>query len=280
MLFPLALTSPLPWLSLCAMSARVVHRKDARTGAGAEEVSFGYKLVSAPEKKRLVSGQFDPIARRYDLGDALLSFGLHFYWKGWGIDQLALKEGERVLDVCGGTGDLAVLAAVRVAPLGRAFVYDFNRPMMQAGRAKVIRFRFAGSILFVEGNAESLSFPDAIFDAVTVGFGIRNLVYLDAGLSEMHRVLKPGGRLMILEFALPVHRWLRRLYDVYSFKVMPLAAGIICGTAGPFRYLAESIRVFDAPERVAERLKNSGFSDVRFQRLTDGIAVVYMARKY
>lgn len=253
--------------------------EDARRYAGTEDVSFGYKSVSAPEKRRLVSAQFDPIARRYDLADALLSFGLHFHWKRWGIDQLALKEGERVLDVCGGTGDLAVLAAACVAPLGRAFVYDFNRPMMHAGRAKVRRSRFAGSILFVEGDAESLSFPDAVFDAVTVGFGIRNLVHLDQGLGEMHRVLKRGGRLMILEFSLPVHAWLRRLYDFYSFKVMPLGARIICGTGGPFRYLAESIRVFDPPERVAERLKNAGFSDVRPQRLMDGIAVVYLARR-
>lgn len=261
------------------MSARVDHRINARTDAEAEEVSFGYRLVTAPEKRRLVSGQFDPIARRYDLADALLSFGLHFYWKRWGIDQLALKEGGRVLDVCGGTGDLAVLAAARVAPLGRAYIYDFNRPMMEAGRAKVKSYRFAGKILFVEGDAEELSFPDAVFDAITVGFGIRNLAHLDAGLSEMRRVLKPGGRLMILEFSLPVHGWLRRLYDFYSFKVMPLGARIICGTEGPFRYLAESIRVFDPPERVTERLRDAGFSDVRFRRLTDGIAVVYLARR-
>ncbi|MCX5752923.1 MAG: class I SAM-dependent methyltransferase [Candidatus Krumholzibacteria bacterium] len=261
------------------MSARDDSPKDARANAGAEEVSFGYRRVSAPEKRRLVSGQFDPIARRYDLADALLSFGLHFHWKKWGIGRLALKEGEHVLDVCGGTGDLALLAAARVAPRGRAFVYDFNRPMMRAGRAKVKRSRFAGSVLFVEGDAESLSFPDAVFDAVTVGFGIRNLVHLDRGLSEMHRVLKPGGRIMILEFSFPVRAWFRRLYDVYSFRVMPLGARIICGTAGPFRYLAESIRVFDPPERLADRLKNAGFSDVRFRRLTEGIAVVYLARR-
>jgi demethylmenaquinone methyltransferase/2-methoxy-6-polyprenyl-1,4-benzoquinol methylase len=261
------------------MSARDDSRRDERTSAVAEEVSFGYRRVSAPEKRRLVSGQFDPIARRYDLADALLSFGLHFYWKRWGIDRLALKDGELVLDACGGTADLALLAAARVVPLGRAFVYDFNRPMMRAGRAKAKRSRFDGSVLFVEGDAESLSFPDAIFDAITVGFGIRNLVHLDEGLSEMRRVLKPGGRLMILEFSLPVHARFRRLYDFYSFRVMPLGARIICGTAGPFRYLAESIRVFDPPERVAGRLKSAGFSDVRFRRLTDGIAVVYLARR-
>jgi demethylmenaquinone methyltransferase / 2-methoxy-6-polyprenyl-1,4-benzoquinol methylase len=259
------------------MIARDDSSQNARAAAG--EVSFGYRHVGAVEKRRLVSGQFDPIARRYDLADTLLSFGLHAYWKRWGIDRLALRDGETVLDVCGGTGDFALLAAARVAPRGRAIVCDFNRPMILAGRAKVERRRDAGSVLFVEGDAESLSFPNAVFDAVTVGFGIRNLVHLDRGLSEMHRVLKPGGRLMILEFSLPVHAWFRRLYDFYSFKVMPLGARVICGTAGPFRYLAESIRVFDPPERVVERLKNAGFSDVRFQRLTDGIAVVYRARR-
>jgi demethylmenaquinone methyltransferase / 2-methoxy-6-polyprenyl-1,4-benzoquinol methylase len=261
------------------MSGRDDSRRDSRADAGDEEVSFGRRLVSAPEKRKLVSGQFDAIARRYDLADALLSFGLHFRWKRWGIDRLALKDGELVLDACGGTGDFALLAAARVSSRGRAIVYDFNRPMMRAGRAKVERSRNAGSVLFVEGDAESMSFPDSIFDAVTVGFGIRNLVRLDKALREMHRVLKPGGRLMILEFSLPVHAWLRRLYDVYSFSVMPLGARIICGTAGPFRYLAESIRVFDPPERVVERLESARFSNVRYRRLTGGIAVVYLARR-
>jgi demethylmenaquinone methyltransferase / 2-methoxy-6-polyprenyl-1,4-benzoquinol methylase len=261
------------------MNARDDSPLDARDEAGAEEVSFGYRRVSAPEKRRLVNGQFDAIARRYDLADAILSFGLHFYWKRWGIGRLALKDGDLVLDVCGGTGDFAFLAAARVAPRGRAIVYDFNRPMMNAGRGKAKRSRHPESVCFVEGDAESLSFPDSIFDAVTVGFGIRNIVRLDESLREMHRVLKPGGGLMILEFSLPVRAWFRRLYDSYSFKAMPLAARIICGREGPFRYLAESIRVFDPPERVAERLKSAGFSDVRHRRLTDGIAVVYLARR-
>lgn len=261
------------------MGARDESLESSRDSAGGEDVSFGYRRVSAAEKRRLVGGQFDPIARRYDLADAVLSFGLHFHWKRWGIERLALKKGEYVLDVCGGTGDIALLAAARVAPSGHAFIYDFNRPMMRAGRAKVKRSRFAGCVTFVEGDAERLSFPRASFDAVTVGFGIRNLVHLDQGLREMHRVLRPEGRLMILEFSLPVHGWLRRLYDVYSFTVMPLGARIVCGTAEPFRYLAESIRVFDPPERVIGRLENAGFSDIRFQPLTGGIAGVYLARR-
>ena len=255
------------------------HGNEDCIDAGAEEVAFGYTLVSASEKRGLVSSQFDPIAHRYDLADALLSFGLHLRWKRWGIDQLALREGERVLDVCGGTGDLAALAAAQIAPLGCAYVYDINRPMMKAGRAKVQRSRLAKRVLLVEGDAEALSFPDSVFDVITVGFGIRNLVRLDAGLSEMHRVLKPGGRLMILEFSLPAHGWMHRLYNFYLFKVMPLGASVICGTGRPFRYLAESIRVFDPPERVAERLRNAGFADVRLRRRTSGVAVVYLARR-
>ncbi len=261
------------------MSAPNDSSKDPRASTGGEDASFGYRLVSASEKRRLVGGQFDAIARRYDLADALLSFGLHFHWKRRGIDRLALKNGDLVLDVCGGTGDLGMLAAARVAPHGRVIVCDFSRQMMRAGRAKAERSRFAGNVLFVEGDAERMSFPDAVFDAITVGFGIRNLVHLDRGLSEMCRVLKPGGRLMILEFSMPVHAWFRRLYDFYSFRIMPLGARIICGTAGPHRYLAESIRVFDPPARVNERLKNAGFEDVRCERLTDGIAVVYLARR-
>ncbi len=244
-----------------------------------ETVRFGYRTVGAEEKKRLVHDQFTPIARRYDRADAVLSLGLHFLWKRKTIQRLGLGPGDRVLDTCGGTADLALLAMRRVGTSGRAVVYDFNRPMMEAGRAKSARSRHGGGISFVQGDAEQTSFPEASFDAVTVGFGLRNLTHLDQGLREIFRVLRPGGRLAALEFSLPRRPWQRSLYAFYSFRLMLPGARLITGTDGPFRYLAESIRVFDPPEGVVGRLARAGFVDVAFRPLTLGIAAIYSGRR-
>jgi demethylmenaquinone methyltransferase/2-methoxy-6-polyprenyl-1,4-benzoquinol methylase len=244
-----------------------------------EKVRFGYRTVGAEEKKRLVHDQFTPIAGTYDRADALLSLGLHFLWKRAAVRRLGLRPGQSVLDVCGGTADLALRAARRVGPSGRAVVYDFNRPMMETGRKKSGRARSGGIIAFVQGDAERLAFPDASFDAVTVGFGLRNLVDLDRGLDEIFRVLRPGGRLSALEFSLPRRRWQRSAYAFYSFRIMLPAARVITGTDGPFRYLAESIRVFDPPEGVASRLGRAGFTDVAVRPLSLGIASIYSGRK-
>jgi demethylmenaquinone methyltransferase/2-methoxy-6-polyprenyl-1,4-benzoquinol methylase len=244
-----------------------------------DNVSFGYRTVGAEDKKRLVHDQFTPIAGTYDRADALLSLGLHFYWKRVTVRQLGLEHGDRLVDVCGGTADLALLAAKRVGRAGLAAVCDFNRPMMEAGRAKTGRARGGGAVVFVQGDAELLPFPGSSFEAATVGFGLRNLADVDRGLGEIFRVLKPGGRLSALEFSLPRRRWQRSLYAFYSFRIMIPGARLITGAEGPFRYLAESIRVFDAPEEVAGRLGRAGFTDVAFRRLSLGIAVVYSGRK-
>jgi demethylmenaquinone methyltransferase/2-methoxy-6-polyprenyl-1,4-benzoquinol methylase len=244
-----------------------------------DRFSFGSQTVGAEEKKKLVTDTFTSIAETYDRADALLSFGLHFFWKRAAVKQLGLGPGDEVLDVCGGTADLALRASKRVGVSGRAVVYDFNRPMMEAGRRKSVRPQPNRAIAFVQGDAENLAFPEASFDAVTVGFGLRNLVHLDQGLREIHRVIRPGGRFAALEFSLPRRRWQRALYAFYSFRLMLPAARLITGTDGPFRYLAESIRVFDPPERVAGRIAAAGFADVAFRSLTFGIAVLYFGRK-
>ncbi len=267
-----------------------------------DKVPFGYRQVTSAEKKRLVREQFDPIAPTYDLADTLLSFGRDSRWRKTAIDLLGLEPGGLVLDACGGTAVLARLAARRVGPAGRVVVYDFNRPMMDAGLKKIrsdsgtaadsdsgsVSAMAAaaadaetdrGRILFVQGDAEQLSFLDATFDAVTIGFGLRNLVHPERGLAEFLRVLKPGGKLMVLEFSLPVNPVFRRLYHFYSFRWMPFVAKILWGTGGPFRYLAESIRVYPGPEEIAALMSRAGFGNVRYRRLTNGIAVVHLAAK-
>jgi len=250
----------------------------------ADRVTFGYGEVTSAEKKRLVQEQFDPIAPTYDLADALLSFGLDSRWRKRAIDLLGLQEGAHVLDACGGTAGLARLAARRVSADGRVVVYDLNRPMMEVGKKRLQTAPQPSSgeaaiISFIQGDAEELSFHDGSFDAVTIGFGLRNLVHPEKGLTEFLRVLKPGGKLMVLEFSLPANPLIRVLYHLYSFYWMPFAGRLICGTGTSFRYLAESIRVFPAPEQFAEQIRTSGFADVRFERLSNGIAVAYLGVK-
>jgi demethylmenaquinone methyltransferase/2-methoxy-6-polyprenyl-1,4-benzoquinol methylase len=241
-----------------------------------DTVPFGYRYIAAGDKKRLVRSQFDPIARRYDLADALVSVGLDGRWRKEAIRLLGLQPGDRVLDACGGTARLAKLAAPHVGPDGRVTVCDFNLPMINAGRAALRTAEERRLIAFVQGDAESLCFPDATFDAVTIGLGLRNLVHPEQALRECLRVLTAGGRLLIFEFSVPVNPLLRGLYHVYSFCWMPLLGRLICGTAAPFRYLAESMRVFPKPEDVAVMICHAGFSDVRFRRLFNGIAAVYL----
>jgi len=253
--------------------------KDGTNNTDAAVVPYGYRKVPPSEKRRLIDRHFDRIAPRYDLADALLSFGLHFRWKKFVIRQLALNRGDRVLDVCGGTGDFAILAAQAVAPEGMVAVYDINSRMMETGRRKVDGSPYERTINWLRGDAEMISFPDNTFNEVTIGFGLRNLIHLEEGLKEMFRVLKKGGRLLGLEFSLPKNAVVRALYHFYSFGVMPLAGKAITGTAAPFRYLAESVRVFPAPEAVKAVMEDSGFSEVTWRRLTNGVVVVYSGRK-
>ncbi len=240
---------------------------------------FGYQRVSESEKAQWVRRHFNTVARKYDLMNTLLSFGIHHLWKRTAVKMMALNPGDRVLDVCGGTGDLAVLAYRIVGPVGRVIIYDINRAMIHAGRKKLSTSPSGQQIPFVQGDAEHISFPDRYFDAAMVGFGIRNVTRMDQGFREMHRILKPRGKFMCLEFSKPTAPVFRRLYDIYSFYVMPLLGEIIVGSRKAYTHLPESIRTFVGPDELTELMKQAGFSQVMTRKLTNGIAMIHVATK-
>lgn len=246
---------------------------------GADPTYFGYQQVSHQLKATRVLKHFNTVAKRYDFMNSLLSFGIHHMWKRTAVRMLALKEGDRVLDVCAGTGDLAILAGRRLGVSGLTVLYDFNRDMMEAGREKVTGSDCAGKLVYTQGDAEKIAFPDQCFDAAMVGFGIRNLTRMRAGFEEMYRVLKPGGKMMCLEFSKPTATLFRWLYDFYSFHIMPFLGDLITGSRTAYTHLPESIRTFPLPDALSSMLSEVGFSSVTYRSLTNGIAVIHVAKK-
>jgi len=245
----------------------------------AKTTFFGFQRVPREGKTDRVLQHFNSVAQNYDFMNTLLSFGIHHLWKRIAIRMLNLAPDDDVLDVCGGTGDLAILAARPIGPDGRVIVYDINRAMIQAGFHKVAHKDIENRIRYVQGNAESISFPDRHFEAVTVGFGIRNVTNMKRGFSEMYRVLKPGGKMMCLEFSKPTFLPFRRVYDFYSFYVMPFLGELIAGSRKAYTHLPESIRMFPMPDELSALLKEIGFSHIIYKKLTNGIAVIHLAVK-
>ena len=241
--------------------------------------NYGYKKVAEDDKTRQVLRHFNSVARQYDFMNTLLSFGIHYLWKRAAIDMMKLNAGDRVLDVCGGTGDLAILATRAVGATGRVTVFDINRAMMDAGRFKKSNADIRARIRHIQGNAEQISCPDEIFDAVMVGFGIRNVTHMQQGFREMYRVLKTGGKMMCLEFSKPINTVFRWLYDNYSFYIMPFLGQFLAGSRQAYTHLPESIRMFLLPDELSDVLKEIGFTDVTYRSLTNGIAVIHMGYK-
>ncbi|MBS0012678.1 MAG: bifunctional demethylmenaquinone methyltransferase/2-methoxy-6-polyprenyl-1,4-benzoquinol methylase UbiE [Desulfobacterales bacterium] len=240
---------------------------------------FGLKKLPADQKKDAVLAHFNRVAPRYDFMNTVLSFGIHYAWKRKAVAMLGLEPGDRVLDVCAGTGDLAVYAAGWTGAQGRAVIYDMNHEMMRAGLIRPQNRKYRDRIFCVRGDAEDMALPDNFFDAAMVGFGIRNLTSIRQGISEMHRVLKPGGRVMCLEFSKPVNSVFRALYDWYSFSVMPAAGRVLAGSDRSYACLSETIRMFATPEELAAMFEQAGFAEVRFTRLTNGIAAIHTGTK-
>jgi demethylmenaquinone methyltransferase/2-methoxy-6-polyprenyl-1,4-benzoquinol methylase len=243
-----------------------------------ETTHFGFRDVPLSDKQTLVNGVFHSVASRYDLMNDLMSAGLHRAWKDIMITTLNPPKGERpfaLLDVAGGTGDISFRAAKVAGPAFRATVCDINADMLTVGRERARAQHLADRVSFVEGNAESLAFPDRSFDAYTIAFGIRNVPRIDAALREAFRVLKPGGRFLCLEFSTVEVPGLDRLYDLFSFKVIPPLGRMVTGDAESYQYLVESIRKFPRPNAFAEMIRNAGFSRVGWQTLSGGIVALH-----
>jgi demethylmenaquinone methyltransferase / 2-methoxy-6-polyprenyl-1,4-benzoquinol methylase len=251
----------------------------AGTAAGARNrrASFGFREVDIAEKQDLVDGVFDRVASRYDLMNDLMSGGLHRLWKDAMVAWLApprRTRGYAVLDLAGGTGDVAFRIAER-APGSRIVVADINGEMLAVGRKRAAALGLAATVSFVEANAESLGFDSGRFDAVTIAFGIRNVPRIDEAIGEAFRVLRPGGRFLCLEFSAVDVAGLDRLYELYSFNVIPALGRLVTGDGEPYRYLVESIARFPNPARFAAMIGRAGFERVDYRMLSGGIAAIH-----
>jgi demethylmenaquinone methyltransferase/2-methoxy-6-polyprenyl-1,4-benzoquinol methylase len=240
---------------------------------------FGLKTYQESEKYKAVMHHFNRVAPQYDFMNSLLSMGIQHVWKRAAVRMLDIRSGHKVLDVCGGTGDLSILAARRTGIDGQVVIYDINRAMIEAGRPKIDPHADLVHITYTQGDAEKISFPNHTFNAAMVGFGIRNVTHLKRGFQEMHRVLKPGGKILCLEFSRPVNPFFRAVYDVYSFTIMPFLGQLIAGSAESYACLPETIRMFPLPDELASILEETGFEKVHYRRMTNGIAVAHVGTK-
>jgi len=238
-------------------------------------VDFGYEKVSPEEKTARVRGVFDSVAGSYDLMNDLMSGGMHRLWKRFALSQTGLRPGQRALDVAAGTGDLGAGIARQVGREGLAVLTDINGEMLARGRDRMIDNGLGARAEFVIANAECLPFPDSSFDCVTIGFGLRNVTDKPAALASMRRVLRPGGRLLVLEFSKPRPE-IRAAYDAYSFNVLPRIGAIVAGDAASYRYLAESIRMHPDQETLAGMIRQAGFDDCRWHNLAAGIVALHV----
>jgi demethylmenaquinone methyltransferase / 2-methoxy-6-polyprenyl-1,4-benzoquinol methylase len=241
---------------------------------------FGFQRVSRADKARRVRGVFDSVAGNYDLMNDLMSGGTHRLWKRFTLSLANLRPGQRALDVAGGSGDLAAGLARQVGERGLVVLTDINAAMLQRGRDRLIDAGLAGNVACVQANAERLPFPDAMFDCVTIGFGLRNVTDKAAALAAMRRTLKPGGQLLVLEFSRPSVAGLQPLYDAYSFRILPLLGRLVAGDAASYRYLAESIRMHPDQETLLKMMQDAGLEGCRYHNLAGGIVAVHRGYKY
>ena len=245
-----------------------------------ETTHFGFKTVAKEEKQKLVANVFHSVAGKYDLMNDLLSFGIHRLWKRFTIDCSGVHKGQKVLDLAGGTGDFTAKFSRLVGPSGEVVLADINDSMLQVGREKLRNLGVVGNVNYVQANAEALPFPDNTFDCVIISFGLRNVTDKDKALRSMYRVLKPGGRLLVLEFSKPILDPLSKAYNFYSFNILPKIGEMVVNDGESYRYLAESIRMHPAQEPLKEMMLQAGFEEVSYYNLTAGIVALHRGYKF
>jgi demethylmenaquinone methyltransferase/2-methoxy-6-polyprenyl-1,4-benzoquinol methylase len=241
---------------------------------------FGYRDVPVDEKQKLVGRVFTSVASKYDLMNDLMSLGVHRIWKRWFVTTSGVRAGDRVLDLAGGTGDIAALLLARVGTTGSVVLGDINAAMLRAGRDRLLDRGFVRNLDYAQLNAEALPFADATFDAVTIAFGLRNVTDKALALREMQRVLKPGGRVLVLEFSAVQSEWLKPLYEFHSFQVLPRLGAFIANDAESYQYLAESIRKHPDQATLKAMMEAAGFGQVDVRNLSAGIVAIHRGYKF
>lgn len=245
------------------------------SGSSSDTTHFGYRDVPVAEKKKLVGEVFSSVARRYDLMNDLMSLGVHRLWKRYFVATSGVRRGDRVLDLAGGTGDIAALLHERVGDSGSVVLGDINGEMLRVGRDRLTDRGLVRGLEYVQLNAEALPFPDACFDLVTIAFGLRNVTDKQAALNDMHRVLKVGGRALVLEFSQVQPEWFRPVYDFHSFQVLPRLGRLFAGDADSYRYLAESIRKHPPQDELKTMMSTAGFARCDYRNLSAGIVAIH-----
>ncbi len=241
---------------------------------------FGFRTVLRDQKAEMVADVFHSVAARYDLMNDLMSFGIHRLWKRFTIDCSGVRPGQKVLDLAGGTGDLAAKFSRIVGESGRVVLADINSSMLQTGRDKLRNKGALGNISYLQANAEALPFADNTFDVITISFGLRNVTDKEKALSSMFRVMKPGGRLLVLEFSKPVFDSLSKVYDAYSFHILPLIGKLVVKDEESYRYLAESIRMHPDQQTLKQMMMDAGFENTSYHNLTGGIVALHRGFKF
>lgn len=240
---------------------------------------FGFEQVATEEKAKRVAAVFDSVADRYDLMNDLMSLGIHRLWKRFTIARADLRAGQRALDLAGGTGDLAAKIARLVGRDGEVVLADINASMLKQGRERLINEGLVGNMHYVQADAERLPFPEDYFDCITIAFGLRNVTHKQTALESMYRVIRPGGRLLILEFSKPTAPGLAPIYDLYSFKLMPLIGRVVANDEDSYRYLAESIRMHPDQQTLKAMLEDAGFERCEYFNLSGGIVALHRGYK-